>query len=278
MPPTAGVSDGLAEARAFAESVAGVLGRQTPDAAGWTPGEPNKDGWPEIDALLDELGWDSLTEQAALAPYAGLAAVELGKQLAPVREVDRLLGGSPLADDLIRTAQPAVVTKQNGAIVRRPVRAAEPCPSAEGLDVHRVLELGEPVPIDEHEWAQAKNAWLAAGVGYLAGLGLGALELTSDYVRQRRAFGSTLAGLAPVQQLLAGAATSVRGTQLLASEHPDADALAHAGPAIAQACAACQQVTGAIGYTLEYPLHRYTQRARALATWNDALLDQLIEP
>ncbi len=278
MPPTAGVSDGLAEARAFAESVAGVLGRQTPDAAGWTPGEPNKDGWPEIDALLDELGWDSLTEQAALAPYAGLAAVELGKQLAPVREVDRLLGGSPLADDLIRTAQPAVVTKQNGAIVRRPVRAAEPCPSAEGLDVHRVLELGEPVPIPEHDWAQAKNAWLAAGVGYLAGLGLGALELTSDYVRQRRAFGSTLAGLAPVQQLLAGAATSVRGTQLLAGEHPDADGLAHAGPAIAQACAACQQVTGAIGYTLEYPLHRYTQRARALATWNDALLDQLIEP
>ncbi len=58
-------------------------------------------------------------------------------------------------------------------------------------------------------------------------------------------------------------------------EAPDADALAHAGPAIAQACAACQQATGAIGYTLEYPLHRYTQRARALATWNDALLEAL---
>ena len=279
MPPTAGVSDGLAEARAFAESVAGVLGRvETPETANsWVPGQASQSSWPEIDALLDELGWDSLTEQAELVPYAGLAAVELGKQLAPVHEVDRLLGGSPLADDLIRTAQPAVVTKQNDAIVRRAVRAAEPCPSAEGLDVHRVLELGEPVPIPEHDWAQAKNAWLAAGVGYLAGLGLGALELTSDYVRQRRAFGSTLAGLAPVQQLLAGAATSVRGTQLLAAEHPDADALAHAGPTIAQACAACQQVTGAIGYTLEYPLHRYTQRARALATWNDALLDQLIE-
>ncbi len=32
-------------------------------------------------------------------------------------------------------------------------------------------------------------------------------------------------------------------------------------------------MTGAIGFTLEYPLHRYTQRARALAAWNDALLD-----
>jgi alkylation response protein AidB-like acyl-CoA dehydrogenase len=63
----------------------------------------------------------------------------------------------------------------------------------------------------------------------------------------------------------------VRGARLLAEDAPGADALAHSGAAVAQACAACQQVTGAIGFTLEYPLHRYTQRARALATWNDAL-------
>jgi alkylation response protein AidB-like acyl-CoA dehydrogenase len=75
-----------------------------------------------------------------------------------------------------------------------------------------------------------------------------------------------------VQQLLAAAATAVRGATLLAAEAPDDDALAYAGPAVAEACAACQQVTGAIGFTLEYPLHRYTQRARALAVWNEALL------
>jgi alkylation response protein AidB-like acyl-CoA dehydrogenase len=95
--------------------------------------------------------------------------------------------------------------------------------------------------------------------------------LTLDYVRQRRAFGSTLAALAAVQQLLADAATAVQGVKLLAGDEPDADALSHAGPAVADACAACQQVTGAIGFTLEYPLHRYSQRARALAVWDDAL-------
>jgi alkylation response protein AidB-like acyl-CoA dehydrogenase len=84
--------------------------------------------------------------------------------------------------------------------------------------------------------------------------------------------------LAPVQQLLAGAATSVRGVRLLAGEQPDGDALAHAGVAVAEACAACHQATGAIGFTLEYPLHRYTQRARALAAWNDVLLEELIQP
>jgi len=74
--------------------------------------------------------------------------------------------------------------------------------------------------------------------------------------------------------VLAGAATAVRGVRLLAAEPPDGDALAHAGLAVAEACAACQQATGAIGFTLEYPLHGYTQRARALVAWNDALLDR----
>jgi alkylation response protein AidB-like acyl-CoA dehydrogenase len=133
-----------------------------------------------------------------------------------------------------------------------------------------VLERGEAVGRIS---ATARAAWRAASVGYLAGLGQAALDLTVGYVSQRRAFGTTLAALGPVQQLLADAATGVRGVAMLSGEGPDADALACAGPAVAEACAACHQVTGAIGFTLEYPLHRYTQRARALAVWNDALLE-----
>lgn len=282
MPPTTGVSDDRSEARAFAESVAGVLGRfETDDARGWTPGEVGIGAWPKLTASLDELGWETLAEDEDLAPCAGLGAVELGRRLAPVCEIDRLLGGSVLVGDLVRSvsgSERLAVVVVDGAVVRRPVLRSEQCPSAEGLDVHRVLALGKAVPVALETWRPALGAWLSAGVGYLAGLGQGALDLTVDYVRQRRAFGGTLAGLAPVQQLLAGAATAVRGVRLLAElcETPDGDALSHAAVAVAEACAACQQVTGAIGFTLEYPLHRYTQRARALATWNDALLDQLL--
>ena len=278
MPPSTSVSDGPAEAISFAESVAGVIGRHGPaETGGWVPGSAVADPWPELTALLDDLGWETLAHDDGLAPCAGLGALELGRGLRPIHHVDRLLGGSPLAGDLVRSvgAERLVVTAVDGAVVRRPIVRSEPCPSAEGLDVHRIVELGDAVAIGSDAWGVALGAWLAAGVGYLAGLGQGALDLTVDYVRQRRAFGSTLAALGPVQQLLAGAATSVRGVRLLAGEGPDADALAHAGPAVADACAACQQVTGAIGFTLEYPLHRYTQRARALATWNDALLDAL---
>jgi alkylation response protein AidB-like acyl-CoA dehydrogenase len=274
------LSDELAEPRAFAESVASLLDRHASEEVAWEPGEPAATSRAELAELLDELGWGALARDEELVAYAGLGAVELGRRLVAPDHIDALLGGSPMAGDLVRSLGPdrLALVRERGAVVGRRVMRSERLASSEGLDVHRVLELGESVEIDAGAWRTAASVWTAAGVGYLAGLGQGALDSTVDYVRHRRAFGSTLAALAPVQQLLADAATAVRGAGLLAGDRPDGDALAYAGPAVAAACAACHQVTGAIGFTLEYPLHRYTQRARALTAWNDALLDYLILP
>ena len=241
------------DARAFAESVAGVLDRCGED-------------WTRLPALLDDLGWNTLGDGEFL-DCAGLGAIELGRRLAPLSHVDSLLGGGPMAGDLVRSLGPERVALAGAK--RLAVTRSESVTSSGGIEVDRVLGLGEPAG---EVSASALAAWRAASLGYLAGLGEGALDLTVNYVRQRGAFRSTLAALAPVQQLLADAATAVQGVKLLAAEGADADALAHAGPAVAGACAACQQVTGAIGFTLEYPLHRYTQRARAMASWNDASL------
>jgi butyryl-CoA dehydrogenase len=283
MPPGTGMRADRAEARAFADSVAGVLDRHAPAYRGdWTPGEVVTSPDRELSRRLDQIGWGGLAGDRELVACAGLGAVELGRRLAPVREVDRLLGGGPMSGELVRSLgvdQLALAFGDEG-ISRRHVVRSEPVASAEGLEVWRVLELGqpsEPVEVDPGAGRTAIEMWIAALVGYLAGLGEGALELTAGYARQRRAFGSTLAGLAPVQQLLADAATSVRGVRLLAGEGAGPDALAHSGTAVAGACAACQQVSGAIGFTLEYPLHRYTQRARGLAAWSDALLGSLLQ-
>jgi butyryl-CoA dehydrogenase len=271
------VSEQLADARAFADSVAGVVARHTDDDAPvWSPGR--EDGSASSDDLaeaLHELGWTSVADDPELFVCAGLGAAELGRGAAPISELDRLLGAAPLAGGLIRCPVPGdhCLERVGGELVRRPVLAAEPCPSPEGLEVRRVTAVGAGTPVDDDAWSTAWPAWLAASTGYLAGLGEAALDLTVDYVRNRAAFGATLGALAPVQQLLAGAATAVRGVALLCADGPGEDALRHAGPAVRGACDACHQVSGAIGYTLEYPLHRYSQRARALATWNDALLD-----
>ncbi len=269
------MSGALDDARAFAESVAGVVERTMPARVVWTPGEASEP-WPALEDALRTVEWPEVGTDPALAEFAALGALELGRRAAPLSCVDRLLGGSPLFGDLVRCLVPgrtAVVIDDGPAV--RTVITAEPVPAADGLEVHRVIELGPAVAIDPSGWGTARQAWLAAGVGYLAGIGQAALDLTVAYVRDRAAFGTTLGGLAPVQQLLAGAATAVRGVSLVATADPGPEALAHAGPAIGAACAACQQVTGAIGYTLEYPLHRFTQRARALSVWNETLLDLL---
>ena len=290
-----GLIDGCDEARAFAGSVAGVLTRLGYTPSSWRPGElaDDHDREAAVTDGLEAIGWRAVAGDAGLAGFAGLASVELGRRLAPIGLVDGLLGASPLVDGLARGlgSPPIALVREQGRLVRRAVLALRPRPSAEGLRVWQVQGLGEADgdAVGGESWEVALGAWLASSIGYLAGLGLGALDLTVDYVGQRRAFGGTLAALAPVQQLLAGAATSVRGVRLLAAQEPSgsqppgvqvraqADALTHAGDVTVAACAACQQVTGAIGFTLDYPLHRYAQRARALATWNDALLDALLD-
>jgi len=65
-------------------------------------------------------------------------------------------------------------------------------------------------------------------------------------------------------------AAAIRRLRLLAHDSPGRAALAHAGPAAVDVAAACQQVVGAIGFTLEFPLQRAYRRARAVALWADA--------
>ena len=148
------------------------------------------------------------------------------------------------------------------------VEAAEPVAYGDALGVHRVLASSPAGAVPP----AAVAAWVAASTGYLAGLTDWALALALDHAKGRRAFGTTLAGLAPVQQRLADAATAARGLSLLAHATPGRAALAHAGAAAVDVTAACQQVAGAIGFTLEFPLQRAYRRARAVQLWADAFL------
>jgi butyryl-CoA dehydrogenase len=297
----------IAEAVAFAEAVGLAADRVLVEPEPWRPGAIQDDRCGPLADALGEIGWHDLAADPSLLPLAGPAALELGRRLAPLSEIDALLGGSPLAGDLVRygaaravgapAATPtslAAVTPRSSAAAPRssaaapppspaaappPSRAlnalvvyaverAEPLPYGDALGVHRVLACREIGVAD----GAAVAAWIAAGVGYLAGLCEWALDVALDHARGRRAFGTTLAGLAPVQQRLADAATAARGLRLLAHDSPGRAALAHAGTAAVEVTAACQQVTGAIGFTLEFPLQRAYRRARAIQLWADALI------
>jgi hypothetical protein len=294
----------IAEAADFAASVALAADRtlRPPDA--WRPGVPADDAVPALSHALKAAGWLDLAEDAELAPMAGPAGIELGRRLAPLRDLDSLLGGSPLivaragaapgatpmkggvatpaargADagaaplgavgGLVRGGAEVGVVLDGATLARHALLAAAPVAYGDDAGVHRVTAAHtlRAVPAEP-----ALSAWIAASTGYLAGLADHALQLALAHTKDRRAFGATLAALPPVQQRLADAATATRGLLLLAAERPGPAALAHAAAAAVEVTAACHQVTGAIGFTLEFPLQRASRRARAMQLWIDAFL------
>lgn len=117
-----------------------------------------------------------------------------------------------------------------------------------------------------------RRRWRIAIATEVAGCMAGALALVIEHVRTRRAFGRPLGAFQAIQHRLAMAAETVESCRWLAFRaawsDTNADAAIAAGFAqarIAQFTYDLHQFTGAMGLTLEYPLHRWTYRLRALA-------------
>ena len=270
--PSAGV--GAEEARAFADTVSAIVVRHAePDR--WRPGAAVSDHAPALDEALSEAGWEEVGRDEALLPMAAPAGAALGRGLASLAPVDRLLGGALKVGELARYAS------QGGPLIEP--RAAKldlttadrlsPLPYTDALGVAQVETAAKEPQVEGAEGARVRMAaWCAASTGYFAGLAEEALRLALEHARSRRAFGAPLTALEPVQQMLADAATLVDGLILLTSESPGMDALAHAGEAAERAVAICMQVTGALGFTLEFPLQRAYRRSRSARAWADAVL------
>jgi crotonobetainyl-CoA:carnitine CoA-transferase CaiB-like acyl-CoA transferase len=278
---------GAEEAREFAATVAAIVERHPPRDR-WKPGAAVSDADPALDAALIAAGWDELGTDERLLPLVAPAAAALGRAFASVSPIDRLLGGALRVGDLARYAatDAPLVEPRAGTLWLTRASAVTPVPYTDalgigwaGLVANNATKTAHPVEAadagDRAVGAGGRtrmDAWVAGSVGYLAGMAAEALRLALEHARSRRAFGAPLTALEPVQQMLADAATLVRGLELLTEDEPGLDALAHAGEAAERAIGICMQVTGALGYTLEFPLQRAYRRVRALRAWNDAVL------
>jgi hypothetical protein len=262
----------LEEAAQFAATVAGIAARHTqPDP--WTPGAAASDANAALDEALRDAGWDELGRDGDLLPLAAPAGAALGRAFAPLAPVDALLGGALRVGDLARYASPGGVTAEprSRAIVAGVAEDATGSSYTDSLGVASVTVSDErELPGEEADRRMA--AWVAASTGYIAGLAEEGLRLALEHARSRRAFGGPLSALDPVQQMLADAATLVDGLTLLTAECPGMDALAHAGDAAERAVSICMQVTGALGFTMEFPLQRAYRRSRSARSWNDSAM------
>jgi len=112
----------------------------------------------------------------------------------------------------------------------------------------------------------------------LCGLTDRMLDLTSEYVKERRQFGVPVGSFQAVKHRLADARIALefarplvyRSAATLDATHVSM-AMAKAADAALLTARAALQCHGAIGYTTEYDLHLFMKRAWALAaTWGDA--------
>ena len=179
-------------------------------------------------------------------------------------------------DEVHAVARSAVKVESNASIdLSRRLGKVSWTPSAATL-----LADGE---VGRALWAQTLNRGALSVAGQLLGLAQRMLDLSVDYVAQRKQFGKPIGSFQAVKHHLADVATQIefakpvlyRAAYALALQEAGVDArVSHAKLACGEAAwlAARKgiQVHGAMGYTWEVDLQMFMKRAWALdASWGD---------
>lgn len=232
-------------------------------------------GLTEADAvpLLEQVGYAAVAEpvaqtMVAAAIHPGLAS---GEQRVAVWDdiVHYGLGADRL---LVLDAVGARLTGVESAV---PVATVDP-----SLRAVRAIPAPGGVSADGADLAR-ERLWLATAA-QLVGLGRRMLDMTVEYVKNRHQFGAPVGSFQAVKHHLSGAllelefaapAVLAAGAALAGrtDESPRAVSLAAvlACEAATRTARTAIQCHGAIGYTVEYDLHRFAKRAWALAATLD---------
>lgn len=261
--------------------------------AGWRAAAPDWkrfDPAPAFDRLIEESGF----LDCALEPTLGLEAaaaltIRLARLPVLVECAASAMTRPRLAPDLPRPV--AVIEGDAGAPIRNlPAAKSAIWLGPEGVKAAR-LEPGAVETVDSLfaypmgrlargrvEWkrldtdpAAARDLWRVAVAAELTGVLWGGLDVVVAHVRDRHQFGRPLGSFQAIQHRLAGAVTRIEAARWLtlkAAKSLDpvdvAIALGWAQDISTRIVNDLHQFMGAMGLTLEHPLHRFTYRARLL--------------
>jgi hypothetical protein len=205
-------------------------------------------------------------EAAASAIVAPALAIDPG-----VRPVAMIQGDITRPARFLASAQVLLVDRGEDAVmIRLSPGDAEPVETLMAYPYGRLTNTGgEQVPIDA---TTLRRRWRIALAAEAAGCMAAGLAQVVDHVKTRQAFGRPLGAFQAIQHRLAMAAETAESAKWLAfraawsdSEEDAALAAAFAQGRIGQITYDLHQFSGAMGLTLEFPLHYWTYRLRALA-------------
>jgi alkylation response protein AidB-like acyl-CoA dehydrogenase len=167
-----------------------------------------------------------------------------------------------------------LIGEDEAMLLTRGEWTAEPVASKYGYPVARVRTVAAGRGLGPGSADVARRWWQASLAAEIAGTAQAAVDLTTRYLKEREQFGRPIGAFQALQHRLAECAVQVEGVRWLAREAIGlgVPAVLAAGAAVAAAGAArlvtqeTHQLTGAMGFTLEYDLHVWSLRLQALRT------------
>ncbi len=229
-------------------------------------------GFLETCLLIEELGRAGVASPMVTVS-CGFAAPSLRAEIASGAVYTYVSSGlAPYAADAagFLVAGPSGVSLVSSAAVS-PVEVV-------GLEPKYRVEVSSPGVVLPDVTASALEAFGAAATcAEMVGGAQGVLDRTVEYAKQREQFGKPIGAFQAVQHHCANMAIDVLGARFIAYEAiwrlgqglpADVEvsvAKSYVSSAYERVCALGHQVHGAIGFTAEHDLHRFTRHATASA-------------
>lgn len=216
-----------------------------------------------------------LTEAAARCPVGAEVAAStmigplIGQPPGPIA----LAWGPDLPIRYLQQAGSVCLFEDEGVLVGAPeADGIEPVGSVVAYPLAKlVAPLRDAVHYTGEVAATIRRRALIGIAAEAAGLMRGALDQTVRYVNERHQFGQPLGAFQAIQHRMAEDAQLIHGCRLLSLRAAFADddrqaavACLYAQQAIRKVVYDLHQFTGAMGLTLEYPLHLWTYRLKYL--------------
>jgi alkylation response protein AidB-like acyl-CoA dehydrogenase len=244
---------------------------------------------PDLDAALAEGGFLDVALEPELGPETAALVVERVARIPYAVEA----AASALVRPLLGAELPRPFCLVEPSQLDRPIRFLAPGATVVVVGTDKVISFaagevqaveslfayptgvlrGETPSGQAHNIApdEVRNRWRAALAAEMSGLLAAALESTVAHVSERKQFGRPLAVFQGVRHRLAEAkvkATSLHWLALKAAATGEAGdaalAAAYAQTAASQVTYDLHQFLGAMGMTLEHPLHLWTYRMKGL--------------
>ena len=243
-----------------------------------------------LDAQLDENGFFDAAREDELGTVAAALMVYQAAQ-APVciecaassmlrpflgddipRPLAVKVGDAPGAIRYLPQARGLVALGSSGVTYASvPQGAAQEVESLYAYPMGKIDEAELEWETVDADSGQLQVLWQIASAAELGGVLKAGMETVLDHVRERKQFGQPLGAFQALQHRLAVMAVEIEGAKLMMLRAAQSRTVADAALAqgYIQACATritydLHQFMGAMGLTLEHPLHRWSYRAKLL--------------